>query len=108
MLNDGTSKITTENTTPKNDTENTSTPSSSPAPQGTKRCKPRLNLVELVKAAELVTPSRSRRTRKQINYADMNTGIDSEMDKMPPRKKKQNVVASLREPSLTVLEAHQQ
>ena len=38
----------------------------------------------------------------------MNNGIDSEPDNSLPRKKKGNVVTSLREPSATVLVAHQQ
>ena len=46
--------------------------------------------------------------RKHINYADLNTGIDSEPDYSPPHKKKRDVVAALREPSQTVISAHWQ
>ena len=46
--------------------------------------------------------------RKHINYADLNTGIDSELDYSPPRKKKHDIVAALREPSQTVISAHRQ
>ena len=62
----------------------------------------------MVKAAESTNPTRSLRARKQINYTDLNTGIDSEPDHSPPRKKKRDVVTALREPSQTVISAHQQ
>ena len=48
------------------------------------------------------------RTRKCINYADLNTGIDSESDHSPPQKKKRDVVAALRELSETMISAHWQ
>ena len=46
--------------------------------------------------------------RKHINYADLNTGIDSEPDYSPPCKKKHDIVVALREPSQTVISAHWQ
>ena len=70
--------------------------------------RPQPNLVEMVKAAKSTNPTRSLHARKQINYADLNTGIDSEPDHSPPRKKKRDVVTALREPSQTVISAHQQ
>ena len=48
------------------------------------------------------------RARKHINYGDLNTGIDSEPDYSPPRQKKRDVVAALREPSQTIISAHRQ
>ena len=52
------------NTTPETNTKYTSIPRRSSTPQGAMRCKPRPNLVEMVRAAELLKPSRSLRSRK--------------------------------------------
>ena len=62
----------------------------------------------MVRAAESAKSTRSMCAQKQINYTHLNTGIDSEPDHSPPRKKKRDIVAALREPSQTVLSAHQQ
>ena len=62
----------------------------------------------MVRAAESNRSTRNMRARKHINYADLNTGIDSEPDYSPAHKKKHDIVAALREPSQTVISAHQQ
>ena len=61
---------------------------------GCKR-RPRPNLVYMVRAAESAKSTRSMRAQKQINYTDLNTGLDSEPDHSPPRKKKCDIVAEL-------------
>ena len=62
----------------------------------------------MVRTAESNKSTRHTHARKHINYVDLNTGIDSEPDYSPPRKKKCDVVAALREPSQTVISAHWQ
>ena len=62
----------------------------------------------MVRTAESNKSTRHMCACKHINYADLNTGIDSEPDYSPPRKKKCDIVAALREPSQTVISAHQQ
>ena len=104
--------VTTENTSNtrlagKNDTTR-EVSFTSTKPSGSNKRKPRPNLVEMVRATELRKSSRVMRSRKPINYADMNTGIDSEPDMSLPRKKKYNIAASLKQPSATVIAAHQQ
>ena len=47
-------------------------------------------------------------TRKHINYADLNTGIDSELDKSLPWKKERSIAELLRGLSMTVIATHQQ
>ena len=48
------------------------------------------------------------RTKKCVNYVDLNLGIDSSDDKSPPRKCKQSKAAALRKPSQTVIAARNQ
>ena len=62
----------------------------------------------MVRTAESNKSTRHMHACKHINYADLNTGIDSELDYSPPRKKKRDIVAALREPSQTVIFAHRQ
>ena len=101
-----TKNVPVENNTRKGIThENSSRTLSGQA--GRKR-RPKPKLVDMVRAAESAKSTRSMCAQKQINYADLNTGIDSEPDHSPPRKKKRDIVAALREPSQTVLSAHQQ
>ena len=60
------------------------------------KCQPQPNLVNMVRTAESNKSTRHMHARKHINYADLNTGIDSEPDYSPPCKKKCDVVAALR------------
>ena len=62
----------------------------------------------MVRTAESNKATRHMRACKQINYADLNTGIDSESDYSLPHKKNCDVVAAIREPSQTAISAHQQ
>ena len=66
----------------KKKTQNTGT-------NGTSRKRqPRPNLVNIVRTAESNKSTRHMCACKHINYADLNTGIDSEPDYSPPHKKK--------------------
>ena len=86
----------------KKTTENTGTSGTS------QKRQPQPNLVNMVRTAESNKSTRHMRAHKHINYADLNTGIDSEPDYSPPRKKKCDIVTAIREPSQTVISAHWQ
>ena len=51
---------------------------------------------------------RITRTKRHINYANLNLGLDSSDDKSPPRKCKQSKASALCEPSQTVIAARNQ